>query len=87
MTSDTTERRDRTVGPDIAIIGAARAGTSFLSAVLSRHTRIDPGLMKEPNYFSSRWEDGEEWYDHLVRRLTDRPRDLSLFLTSLVSKK
>ena len=65
MTSDTTERRNRTVGPDIAIVGAARAGTSFLSAVLGRHTQIDPGMVKEPNYFSSRWEDGEDWYDQL----------------------
>lgn len=30
---------------------------------------------------------GEEWSDYLVRRVAERPRDLSLFLTSLVSKK
>lgn len=30
---------------------------------------------------------GEEWYGYLVRRLAERPRNLSLFLTSLVSKK
>ncbi|WP_225869091.1 MULTISPECIES: proline dehydrogenase family protein [unclassified Nocardioides] len=30
---------------------------------------------------------GEHWYDYLVRRVAERPRDLSLFLTSLVSKK
>jgi proline dehydrogenase len=30
---------------------------------------------------------GREWYGYLVRRLAERPHNLSLFLTSLVSKK
>lgn len=30
---------------------------------------------------------GAEWYGYLVRRLAERPRNLSLFLTSLISKK
>lgn len=55
----------RSIGPDIAIVGAARSGTSFLSATLGRHPAIDQGSVKEPNYFSSRWSDGQEWYDGL----------------------
>ena len=51
------------IGPDIAIVGAARSGTSFLSATLGRHSCVDPGSVKEPNYFSSRWGSGAEWYD------------------------
>ncbi|TIC89240.1 proline dehydrogenase [Nocardioides sp. GY 10113] len=30
---------------------------------------------------------GEEWYGYLVRRLAERPRNLTLFVTSLISKK
>ncbi|MFC5728993.1 MULTISPECIES: proline dehydrogenase family protein [Nocardioides] len=30
---------------------------------------------------------GEEWYGYLMRRLAERPQNLSLFLTSLISKK
>ena len=50
-------------GPDIAIVGAARSGTSFLSAMLGRHPSIDPGFVKEPNYFSSRWSEDASWYN------------------------
>lgn len=30
---------------------------------------------------------GEEWYGYLMRRLAERPQNLSLFLTSLISRK
>ncbi|HWJ66379.1 MAG TPA: proline dehydrogenase family protein [Nocardioides sp.] len=30
---------------------------------------------------------GEQWYGYLMRRLAERPQNLSLFLTSLISKK
>ncbi len=53
------------IAPDIAIVGAARAGTSFLSATLANHPRIDGGAVKEPNYYSSRWDEGRDWYDGL----------------------
>lgn len=56
-------RSNSGIGPDIVIAGAARSGTSFLSATLSRHSRVDAGAVKEPNYFSSRWSEGVEWYD------------------------
>ena len=30
---------------------------------------------------------GQEWYGYLMRRLAERPQNLSFFLTSLISKK
>ncbi|MFD1248033.1 hypothetical protein ACFQ3F_09555 [Nocardioides ginsengisoli] len=30
---------------------------------------------------------GSDWFRHLVGRLAERPANLSLFLTSLISKK
>ncbi len=55
------------VGPDIALVGAARSGTSFLAAALSEHPQVDPGAVKEPNYFSRELARGEGWYDGLYR--------------------
>ncbi len=54
-----------TVAPDLVIVGAARSGTSFLSATLGHHPQIDAGSVKEPNYYSSKWDQGPEWYDAL----------------------
>ncbi len=54
-----------TVGPDIALVGSARSGTSFLAAALSEHPQVDAGAVKEPNYFSRELERGEGWYDDL----------------------
>lgn len=50
-------------GPDLAIVGAARSGTTQLAARLSRHPDIDASAVKEPNYFSREFERGPEWYD------------------------
>jgi Sulfotransferase domain len=52
-------------GPDLVICGAARAGTSFLASLLGSHPAIDPGSVKEPNFFSREFERGSEWYDRL----------------------
>lgn len=51
--------------PDLVVVGSARSGTTFLSASLARHPRVDAGSVKEPNYFSSRWHRGPDWYDSL----------------------
>lgn len=56
-----------TATPDLIIAGAARSGTSFLAAQLSAHPNIDPGSVKEPNFFSRAHEQGEQWYDSLFR--------------------
>ncbi len=53
------------VGPDLVIAGAARCGTSFLAARLAQHPAIDPGSVKEPNYFSRNYDRGQEWYSSL----------------------
>jgi hypothetical protein len=54
---------DPGTGPDLAIVGAARSGTTQLAARLSRHPSIDASAVKEPNYFSREFERGPEWYD------------------------
>lgn len=53
------------IGPDVVVAGAARSGTSFLSALLATHPGIDPGAVKESNYFSREYSRGPEWYDGL----------------------
>lgn len=54
-----------TAGPDLVIAGAARSGTSALAAALREHPAIDPGVTKEPNYFSRHYDRGPDWYDGL----------------------
>jgi len=54
-----------TIGPDVVVAGAARSGTSFLSALLATHPGIDPGAVKESNYFSREYDRGPAWYDSL----------------------
>ncbi len=53
------------VGPDVVVAGSARTGTSYLSSVLGQHSEIDPGSVKEPNFFSREFERGDDWYDGL----------------------
>ena len=52
-------------GPHLALVGAARCGTTYLAAQLASHPAIDPGALKEPNYFSREFERGRSWYDGL----------------------
>lgn len=54
-------------GPDLVIAGAARSGTSSLAAQLRAHPAIDPGITKEPNFFSAEHERGPDWYDALFK--------------------
>jgi hypothetical protein len=54
-------------GPDIVIAGAARSGTSLLASQLSMHPDIDPGSVKEPNYFSRRADRDDTWYEGLYK--------------------
>jgi hypothetical protein len=61
-------------GPDLVICGAARAGTSYLASLLGSHPEIDPGSVKEPNFFSRELARGPGWYDKLFQ-----PRDRGLF--------
>jgi len=53
------------LGPDLVIAGAARSGTSSLAAQLSAHPDVDPGKVKESNYFSREMHRGPAWYEGL----------------------
>lgn len=79
MTADASGR-----GPDIVIAGSARSATSALATALGVHPRIDPGKVKEPNYFSRHMGRGFEWYDSLYEsRRSDLLRlDASVSYTS-----
>jgi hypothetical protein len=57
--------------PDFLIIGAMKAGTTFLYNVLTRHPHVEPAVFKELSYFNNLIEDeGPEWY----RRCFPKPR-------------
>lgn len=58
-------------GPDLVICGAARSGTSYLASLLSQHPSIDPGAVKESNYFSANLDRGDTWYDDLFEDRED----------------
>ena len=62
------------------------------------HLRVPDALRHPPRRSSSGWPTrgetvrvyipyGTEWYGYLMRRLAERPQNLSFFLTSLISKK
>ena len=55
------------LGPDVVIAGSARSGTSFLASWLSGHPDVDPGAVKESNYFSREISRGPDWYDNLYQ--------------------
>jgi Sulfotransferase domain len=57
--------------PDIVLPGAARSGTTFLAARLSRHPSIDGGAVKEPDFFSKHLSRGADWYDGLFESRRD----------------
>ena len=52
-------------GPDVAVVGAARSGTTYLAAQLAAHPMIDAPAVKEPNFYSRYLDKGEAWYDDL----------------------
>lgn len=61
----------RTAALDLVIAGAARSGTSFLAAQLSAHPGVDPGSVKEPNFFSRNYERGPGWFNGLFEPRSD----------------
>ena len=48
--------------PKAFIIGAQKAGTTFLSYLLDQHPHITLAESKEPDFFTRHWEKGLEWY-------------------------
>ncbi len=51
--------------PQIALIGAARSGTTLLASCLAQHPEIRAPHVKEPNFFTSNWDRGWDWYQGL----------------------
>ena len=48
--------------PDFIIIGAQKAGTTYLYHLLTRHPYIEPAAAKEVHYFDVHFSKGEDWY-------------------------
>jgi len=48
--------------PNFLVIGAARSGTTSLYHNLSAHPQIFMSLKKEPQFFTSNWDKGFDWY-------------------------
>lgn len=55
-------------GPDLLLAGAARSGTTTLAAWIGRRAEIVSPSIKEPNFFSTRLERGQAWYESLFDR-------------------
>lgn len=50
---------------NVALVGAARAGTSFLYAYLSRFSEVAVPHVKEPNFYSANYHRGSAWYESI----------------------
>ncbi|MCB8920912.1 MAG: sulfotransferase domain-containing protein [Ardenticatenaceae bacterium] len=48
--------------PNFLVIGAARSGTTSLYHNLSLHPQIFMPLKKEPQFFTTNWHQGLDWY-------------------------
>src|SRR5262245_55702300 len=48
--------------PDYLIVGAMKAGTSFLYWLLTQHPQVLPASDKEVNFFDYQYERGINWY-------------------------
>ncbi len=48
--------------PDFLVIGAGKAGTTFLYHLLGQHPHVEPAASKELHFFDNRFEQGVEWY-------------------------
>ena len=57
---------------DFFVLGAAKAGTTTLAALLSSHPQVYTGLLKEPQFFDLHYHQG---LDYLQRQFSGRPSD------------
>ncbi|MGH3473357.1 MAG: sulfotransferase family protein [Aeromicrobium sp.] len=55
-------------GPDLLLAGASRSGTTTLAASIGRHPDVVSPSIKEPNFFSTRRDRGQAWYESLFGR-------------------
>ena len=68
--------------PKVFMIGAQKAGTTQLSALLAQHQDICLCEPKEPDYFTRNYDKGEEWYKGLFADLNKVLIDASTSYTS-----
>ena len=68
--------------PKVFMIGAQKAGTTQLSALLAQHQDICLSEPKEPDYFTRNYDKGEEWYKGLFADLNKVLIDASTSYTS-----
>lgn len=54
--------------PNLFLIGAQKAGTTFLATLLGQHEGICLAEPKEPHFFTQNWERGERWYREFFTR-------------------
>jgi hypothetical protein len=52
----------RRLRPNYLVIGAQKAGTTSLHAYLAAHPAVLPASIKEVQYFSKFYDQGEDWY-------------------------
>lgn len=60
--------------PDFIIVGAAKAGTTSLAAMLETHEDVFISSPKEPHYFSLGWQTRREEYENLFCGRSERFR-------------
>ncbi|MEF8794596.1 sulfotransferase family protein [Thiohalorhabdus sp.] len=48
--------------PTVYLVGAQKAGTTFLASLLDQDPQIRVSQPKEPHFFTQNWERGLEWY-------------------------
>jgi hypothetical protein len=76
------ENRAGCFAPDAYIIGAQKAATTSLASLLRQHSELGVSDPKEPDFFTSRFDQGWEWYRSCfprpARRLIDASTSYSM---------
>lgn len=57
--------------PKVFLIGAQKAGTTFLANLLEQHPALSVASPKEPHYFTQHREAGLDWYRQFFPRSVD----------------
>jgi len=63
-------------GPDFAILGAQKCGTTSLYEYIAQHPHFLPSIRKEIDFFSVRYDKGIDWY---LAHFPPTPDDTSYF--------
>ena len=54
--------------PRFLIVGAGKCGTNSMLDLIAQHPDVTPPLYKEPQYFNTRYNRGDEWYRAMFYR-------------------